>query len=61
MPSATKEKPEAKTQGQTHISCNVPTDLYRQVKGILGTQGRTLREVVIQALRQVIEEERQHR
>jgi metal-responsive CopG/Arc/MetJ family transcriptional regulator len=61
MAPATKEKPEAKTQGQTHIGCNVPTDLYRQVKGILGTQGRTLREVVTQALRQVIEEERQHR
>ena len=57
----TKEKPKEKTQGQTHIGCNVPTDLYRQVKGILGTQGRTLREVVIGALRQVLEEERKHR
>jgi metal-responsive CopG/Arc/MetJ family transcriptional regulator len=61
MAWATKEKPGANTQAQTHIGCNVPTDLYRQVKGILGTQGRTLREVVIQALRQVIEEERKQR
>ncbi len=61
MAWATKEKPGAKTRGQTHIGCNVPTDLYRQVRGILGTQGRTLREVVIQALRQVIEEERKQR
>jgi hypothetical protein len=56
MAVATKEKPGAKTHGQTHIGCIVPTDLYRQVKGILGTQGRTLRAVVIHALRQVIEE-----
>jgi hypothetical protein len=61
MAWAPQEKPGAKTRAQTHIGCKVPTDLYRQVKGILGTQGRTLREVVIQALRQVLEEERQHR
>ena len=60
MAWAPKEKPRTNTQGQTHIGCKVPTDLYRQVRGILGTQGRTLREVVIRALRQVIEEEQKH-
>jgi len=61
MAWTTKEQPRDKTQAQTHIGCKVPTDLYRQVKGILGTQGRTLREVVIHALRQVIEDERNQR
>lgn len=57
MAAATQEKAEAKTPGQIHIGCTVPTELYRQVKGILGMQGRTLREVVIHALQQVLEAE----
>jgi hypothetical protein len=61
MADAPTEQLGAQAHGQTHIGCTVPTDLYRQVKGILGTQGRTLREVVIRALRQVIEEEQKHR
>ena len=56
MADAPTEQPGAQAHGQTHIGCAVPTDLYRQVKGILGTQGRTLRDVVIQALRQVVED-----
>jgi len=61
MAVATQEQPGAKTPGQTHIGCTVPTELYRQVKGILGTQGRTLREVVIHALRQVVEEAQRYK
>jgi hypothetical protein len=56
MTCAPTEKPGAKAHGQTHIGCTVPTDLYRHIKGILGTQGRTLRDVVIQALCQVVED-----
>jgi hypothetical protein len=57
MADAPTEQPRAQAHGQTHIGCTVPTDLYRLVKGILGRQGRTLRDVVIQALRQVVEDE----
>ena len=57
MADAPTEQPGAQAHGQTHIGCIVPTDLYRLVKGILGRQGRTLRAVVIQALRQVVEDE----
>src|SRR5262245_36059522 len=57
MADAPMEQPRAQAHGQTHIGCTVPTDLYRLVKGILGRHGRTLRDVVIQALRQVVEDE----